>query len=456
MNGVRVTLSRALVVAAAVGLALTTGSCSAHTPDAHQGRVTLTPGAPEEGACAPERLVRCVPRLGDFAAPIFDYVDVDVSKPLFASLPAAYTTPEAGYCKELPRPGAVTDSELDVTYLPADAVRKDQVQHLFYKQEEGGDEVNVRLLAAGAAVDMPAGMADWQRQCPTWGIARTSDDRGTQSWLVAQSNDVLRRYQAGDVAGQWRNVVQLAAATLPNGVIVQTWYRTDDPSIASRNHVLSMIVDAVGRPRQRSALPPSLSDWNNAEVSELLPPLAPHVFVRAKAGESGTFASLCQSGGGDPVPPYRLTADWQDSDTAKWSKLNQQAPEVSINQAQPGVDYLAQLRREITACAPHVTEFPTQCGYMPNRQFLQSDSVVAEGEDTLRITHRWIRVENVQAYDRCVERIEALRVTQLRGLLVISRAVEGGPKQRLGDTPLLSLSSLDEAQASTVRRIKAA
>lgn len=62
----------------------------------------------------------------------------------------------------------------------------------------------------------------------------------------------------------------------------------------------------------------------------------------------------------------------------------------------------------------------------------------------------------MQAYDRCVERIEALRVTQLRGPLVISRAVEGGPKERLGDAPVLPLSTLDELQAATVRRIKAA
>jgi hypothetical protein len=81
---------------------------------------------------------------------------------------------------------------------------------------------------------------------------------------------------------------------------------------------------------------------------------------------------------------------------------------------------------------------------------------VADGEDTVRFTHRWMRVENVQAYDRCSEGIEIFRVTQVRGYLVVTSASRGGPKVLLGASPELPTRALDELHAATVHRIKTA
>lgn len=447
--------SRALVHASVLALALTSGACSTPPQEAAHTQVTLAPTMPTAGKCAPDQLISCVPGLADFDTPLFRGVNVEKPSPqqLFAALPAPGATPETGQCAELSRMGADDHSELDVSYLPVQHDQRGAEAHLFATETE---IVRMRIMTAGAGTGVVAGMADWIRQCPTWAIADAADDHGVKGWLLAQSADILSRYQAGDIAGQWRNVFQVAAAELPNGVIVQIWYRTDDPSKKSRQHTLTEIVAAAGRPRPRSGLPARFGEWNSTQLSSLLPPLTPYALTRVNDGERAQFQSSCDYGNADPVPPYRILASWADTDPTKWKigPLPPQ-PEVSIGEAQPGVDYLWELRREIAACTTHAAAIPADCSHRPD-QFLQSDSALTDGEDTLRITHRWSGVENVQAYNRCVERIETLRVTQTRGLLVISRAANGVPKQSIGDAPALPDDVLDELHADVVRNIKRA
>ncbi|MHA2413620.1 hypothetical protein [Mycobacterium avium] len=102
-------------------------------------------------------------------------------------------------------------------------------------------------------------------------MAQSMNDSGIQGWLVAESGEHLSRYQSGDVASQWPYVSNTAAVVLPNKVIVQAWYTTNDPSAASRNQLLSQLIGASGHPRPRSALPPKLADWSQAQISTLLP-----------------------------------------------------------------------------------------------------------------------------------------------------------------------------------------
>ncbi|OBG59105.1 hypothetical protein A9X03_09240 [Mycobacterium sp. E1715] len=73
----------------------------------------------------------------------------------------------------------------------------------------------------------------------------------------------------------------------------------------------------------------------------------------------------------------------------------------------------------------------------------------------MRLTHRWMRVVDVRGHGVCGEGVEALRVTQVRGLIVVSSSSDGGWLFK-GDTPPLPLSALDELLAETVRRVKAA
>jgi hypothetical protein len=75
------------------------------------------------------------------------------------------------------------------------------------------------------------------------------------------------------------------------------------------------------------------------------------------------------------------------------------------------------------------------------------DSAVAEGEDTVRLTHRWMRDVDFRGRGRCIEGVEAMRVTQVRGLVVISASTGG---------ETMPLDVLDALQAETVRAVKAA
>lgn len=97
-----------------------------------------------------------------------------------------------------------------------------------------------------------------------------------------------------------------------------------------------------------------------------------------------------------------------------------------ISRAHVGDDFLTDLRREIASCTAHLTEKSTMCGDRENRQLLQEDSAVAEGVDTVRLTHRWMRDVDVRGHSVCGEGVEAIRVAQVRGLIVISSASKGG------------------------------
>ncbi|WP_459998681.1 hypothetical protein [Mycobacterium avium] len=66
-----------------------------------------------------------------------------------------------------------------------------------------------------------------------------------------------------------------------------------------------------------------------------------------------------------------------------------------------------------------------------------------------------MRDVDVRGHSVCGEGVEAIRVAQVSGLIVISSASEGGWLFK-GETPALPLSTLDELLAETVRRIKAA
>jgi hypothetical protein len=130
---------------------------------------------------------------------------------------------------------------------------------------------------------------------------------------------------------------------------------------------------------------------------------------------------------------------------------------VTIGRAHPGTDYLGDLRREIASCAAHSADKPgPECARREDRRYLTSDTALTDGEDTVRFTHRWMRVENVQAYNRCSEGIEIYRVTQVRGFLVVTSARQGGPKAAPGPSPTLPTQTLDDLHAATVHQIKAA
>ena len=442
-------------LATIAGLVLTSNGCTTHKqPGASPA--TLTAGPTELGECGPNRLARCVPGLADVDEKLFDGVTVFAPRPEFGALPpsaARESAPEE--CQRLPRFGVKDGPELDVDYRPAtDATGKPLADNRF--PANGSEYVHVRFTAAGDA-DVTSLTAAWAHRCPMWGMAPSMDDNRVRGWLVAESAQALSRYESGDVDWQWPFVTNMAVTVLPNGVIVQAWYRTNDPSAASRNSLLSGLIGAAGRPRPRSALPAELADWSQAQISALLPALSMDTGIDARASEpGGQFWSLCRSADHGPTPRYDTLASWDDFDQSKWDQLGKPPrPYVMINRARVGVDYLADLRREIATCTAHLAEKPPLCQDRENHQFLQADSAVTNGEDTVRFTHRWMRVENLQGYDRCTEGVEALRVTQVRGLIVISRSSLGGYLFH-GDTPPLPLTTLDELLAETVLKIKAA
>lgn len=96
-----------------------------------------------------------------------------------------------------------------------------------------------------------------------------------------------------------------------------------------------------------------------------------------------------------------------------------------ISRAHGGDDFLGDLRHEIADCSSHLAERPAVCGDRNNQQFLQADSAVAEGEDAVRFTHRWMREVEVRGHSVCGEGVEAMRVAQLKGLVVIASASDG-------------------------------
>jgi hypothetical protein len=445
-------LVRATAGACVAGLVFISGGCTTHPPEAAKGPATLTPGHIPTGECGPNRFTRCVPGLADFSEELFDDILVEAPKSPFATWPRSTTAPESSPadCQILPRLGARTGPELAVSYQPAtDAhgVRRDP--RFAAKDTEW---VEVRLMATDAEADPTRAMTDWARRCPIWAVAPTRGDGRIETWLLGESADALARYQSGDVAGQWRRVTQMAAAVLPNGVIAQAWFSTDDPSATSRRDTLTQLIDAVGRHRPRSALPPRLADWSPGQISTLLPPLAAGVIVDARSGQDADPPwNGCLNTDYPPEPRRDSVAEWRDTDPSRWGQ-----PTVTIGRAHPGIDYLADLRREIATCAAHSTDKPELCADREDRRYLTTDAALADGEDTVRFTHRWMRVEKVQAYDRCDEGIEIYRVTQVRGFLVVSTTHSGGPKAAPGPSPELPLQTLDELQAATVHQLKAA
>ncbi len=444
-------------------LVLTGGACTSHKHEPTSSTATLT-AAPTEGRdCAPDRLARCIPGLADFQDDIFNRVSVYQPQSGFGAEPpfaGRESTPED--CQRLPRFGATDRPELDVEYSPATDSNGRALSNRF--PATGGDSVRIRFTVASDGDDVTSAMAAWSHRCPMWAIARSMDNAGIQGWLVGESSEKLAQYQSGDTGTQWPTVVNMAATVLPSRVTVQAWYRTPDPSAASRNQLLSQLIGAAGRPRPRSALPPMLGEWSQAQISTLLPALSVDTGIGTASGDNSVltsepgsrFWSLCPSGGHVPTPRYNPLAGWQDFDQSKWDKPGKPPrPKVMISRALVGDDFLADLRREIATCAAQLAEKPAVCGDRENRQSLQTDSAVAEGEDTVRLTHRWMREVDVRGHGVCGEGVEALRVAQVRGLVVISSSSDGGWLFK-GDTPPLPLSTLDELLAETVRRIKAA
>ncbi|WP_458319031.1 hypothetical protein [Mycolicibacterium brisbanense] len=434
-----------IAAAVAASVVLTTAGCATPTPPAQDRPVTLTPAPTQLAACGPDQLVRCVPGLADIEPDLFDMVTVYGSIPDFAVLPPSSAREDAPQdCRSLPRLGARPDPELDVAYRPGPASGN-------RFPANNGDDFHVRFMVGRTGDDMTAQMNAWADHCRMWSVATTMNDNGIQSWSIAESADVLQKFQAGDV-DQWPFVTHMAATELPNGVMAQAFYRTSDLSAASRNHVFSEILRAAGRPRPRSALPPSLTDWNQAQISSLLPPLDVGVSIDVQASRPDSRWLLC------PQAEHAALYDPQ----ASWRRLtNPQVtdktlpPGLEISRALPGTAALAEVRREITTCTAHLTDIPALCAGHDMHQTLDTDSAVADGEETLRVTQRWLRVENVQGYDRCAEGTDALRITQVRGLIVISSTHATVVKGTLGD-PALPTSSLDQLQAQTVHAIKAA
>jgi hypothetical protein len=446
---------RARAAAAGAALAVATGGCASPTPPLPQKPATLTVTAPAEtGTCAPDRLVRCVPGLADIEPNLFDMVNAYPPDPSFAALPPSSARESAPKdCQYLPNLGGNDAPALDVDYRPATGPDGKPFGARF--PANNGEYFHVRFIAAGNGDDIATAMNHWAHQCPMWGFSSTLNANGIQGWMIAESADRLTKYQSGDIDEQWFTVTHTAATVLPNGVIVQADYRTTDPSAASRNHVLSAILRAAGQPRPRSALPSTLAQWGPAQISTLLPPLAPSVTIDAAGGQPDNRWLLCPEADHGPTPLYDPQASWRGPIPPEPARLRELAPIVTIDRARAGIDYLAQIRREIITCTIHLAETPEQCTYAQFHQSLAADSTVADGEDILRITHRWIRVEKVQGYDRCVEGAQALRIAQVRGLIVISRVDYSSVKGEVGDPPLI-LGTLDELIAQTVHTVKAA
>jgi len=448
---------RAGAAAAATALVSLAAGCTTPPPAPPapaQKPVTLTVTAPAEtGLCAPDRLVRCVPGLADIEPNLFDMVNAFPSDPSMLALPGSSAREAAPKdCQYLPNLGASDAPALDVDYRPATGPDGKPFGAQF--PAYGGQYFHVRFSAAGNGDDIATAMKHWAHQCP-WGFAPTLNDNGIQGWMVAESADTLTKYQSGDIAAQWPFITHTAATVLPNGVIVQADYRTTDPSAASRDHVLSAILRAAGQPQPRSALPPTLAQWSPAQISTLLPPLAPDVTIDLHGSQPDNRWLLCPEADHDPTPLFDTQASRVGPIPPEPARTRELAPTVTIDRARAGIDYLAQLRREIATCTTHLAETPEQCTDRHFHQSLDSDSAVADGENVLRITHRWIRVEKVQGYDRCVEGAQALRIAQVRGLIVISRVDYSVVKGGVGDPPLL-LGTLDDLIAQTVRAIKAA
>jgi hypothetical protein len=390
-------------------------------------------------------LVRCVPGLADIEPDLFDMVTVYGPIPDFAALPPSSAREDAPQdCRRLPRLDAREDPELDVAYRPAPAAGN-------RFPANNSDDFHVRFMVTRTGADMTAQMNDWADHCRMWSIAATMNNNGIQAWIIAESADVLQKLQAGDV-NQWPFVTHMAATELPNGIIVQAFYRTTDLSAASRNHVFSEILRAAGRPRPRPALPPSLTDWSQSQISSLLPPLDIGVSIEAQASRPDGRWLICPQA--EHVPLYSPRASWHRPANPVVTD-HTLPPTVEISQALPGTAALAEVRREIATCTAHLTDIPALCSGHDMHQTLDTDSAVADGEETIRITQRWLRVENVQGYDRCAEGTDALRITQVRGLIVISSADATVVKGTLGD-PALPTSSLDQLQAQTVHAIKTA
>lgn len=444
-------------------LVTTADACTSHKHESASSPATLTPAPIEGGDCAPDRLARCIPGLADVQDNLFNGVSVYQPRPGFGAEPpfqGRESTPEG--CQRLPRFGATDKPELDVEYSPATDATGRSLSNRF--AANGGDSVRIRFTVADDRDDVAGEMAAWARRCPMWTTAHSMDSDGIQGWLIGESSEQLTQYQSGDTGLQWPSIVNMAATVLPSRVTVQAWYRTPDPSAASRNQLLSQLISAAGRPRPRSALPPPLADWSRAQISTLLPALRVDTGIETDSGDNETstgepgsrFWSLCASGGRAPAQRYEPLAGWQDFDGSKWDQPGKPPrPKVKISRALAGDNFLADLRAEIASCTAHLAEKPTVCGDRQNRQFLQTDSAVAEGEDTVRLTHRWMREVDVRGHGVCGEGVEALRVAQVRGLIVISSSSDGGWLFK-GDTPPLPLSSLDELLAETVRKIKAA
>lgn len=397
--------------------------------------------------------MRCVPGLADIEPDLFGAVSVLRPDPGFASMPPSSAREAAPRdCQYLPRLGARDNPELNVNYRPAtDAAGKPFGARF---PENNGEDFHVRFLVATHGATIASKMREWVSQCRMWGVASTLNDNGVDGWMIAESADKLNKYQAGDVGGQWPYVTHTAAKMLSNGVIVQAFYRTNDPSAKSREEVLREMLSAAGRPTP--SLPQPLAEWSPSQISSLLPALATSVSIDASASRPGERWSLCPEGDHGPTPLYDTEAVWRGPPpTTEDQASNLLFPTVSIDRARPGSDYLTELRREIAICTAHLADKAESCTYGDSRQSLDSDSTLVEGVDTLRITHQWNRVEKVQGYDRCVAGVEALRVTQVRGLIAIARTYAVSAKGPLGN-PRLPLSSLDELVAQTVRAIKAA
>lgn len=295
-------------------------------------------------------------------------------------------------------------------------------------------------------------MRAWAERCPMWTIAPMANAGDTSGWMIAASSETLRRYQRGDTAAQWSDVTHMVARVLPDGVVAQAWYRTSDPAAAAREDLLSRVVAAAGQPPPRSALPPNLTQWTRAEVSALLPRLEVQSAISVADNDPGGPSwRLCDSAerGRD-----QLMASWRSFDQSRWDAGGKPLrPFVAIHRLGPGIDYLAELRRAIAHCTERIGDKSELCADRDINPSLQTDSVVIEGEDTVRFTYRWSGVGEIRGAPACTAGLEAVRATQVGDVVIISSAGTGGPFFT-GDA-VLPIDTLDELQAQTVVRVKA-
>lgn len=362
-------------------------------------------------------------------------------------LPPAATDSAPEDCRGLPVFGAEDGSALDAEYRFIDDG---------YGTATGvplRDPVVVRVAAAMDGEVIEHDMRAWADQCPMWSVVPTTNTAGTADWMIATSAEALARYQAGDTARDWTSITHMSARVLPNGVITQAWYRTEDPSASARHQLLTGIVDAVGRPPPRAAQPPTPADWSPAQLSTLLPALELDSAISTVAHDPGGPSwTLCEPG---DRGSSGAVASWHSFDQSRWDEGNKPLrPFVAIHRAGPGVDYLADLRRDLASCAARLSEKPALCANRDSNQSLQTDSAVIEGEDTVRFTYRWTGVAEIRGAPACSAGIEAVRATQIGDLVIISSAGTGGPFFK-GDAAL-PLETLDALQAETVHRVKAA